>query len=99
MSKFTEILEDIQAEEITVPDNLGDIARMIRRDWGKQGKGVNYAAKPYLDAMASLDSINDKYGYDSGKSIVAYFLSNASSWKGPVAKAVKGKLNKMLKGK
>lgn len=102
MASFNEVLEILEAEEaeaIEVPDTLGAIARLIRKDWSKQGKGINYAAKPYLDAMASLDDINDKMGYDSGRSIVNYFLGNAASWKGPVAKAVKAKLNKMLKGK
>jgi hypothetical protein len=102
MATFLEVLEKLQeaeGEEVVVPDTLGAIARMIRKDWGKQGKGVSYSAKPYLDAMASLDDINDDYGNDSGVSVVRYFLSNASTWKGPVAKQVKAKLNKMCKGK
>jgi hypothetical protein len=72
---------------------LGEIAGDIRRDW----KNVNYAAKPYLDAMLSLNSINDNFYADDGRSIVAYFLSNASTWRGPVAKAIKAELNAMLK--
>jgi len=72
---------------------LYTIAREIRRDWGN----VNYAAKPYLEAMSSLDSIDDNYGYDSGRSVVAYFLSNASSWKGPKAKEIKLELKSLLK--
>jgi len=47
--------------------------------------------------MYNLISIKDKYGQDSGKSIVAYFLSNARSWTGPVAKLVKKELKKRLK--
>jgi hypothetical protein len=73
---------------------LYQIASEIRKDWGSK---VNYAAKPYLDAMASLDSINDRYIMDSGRSIVAYFLSNASSWRGETAKRIKAELNAMLK--
>lgn len=69
------------------------IAREIYRDW----KPVNYAAKPYLEAMSSLDSIADNYGYDSGRSIVAYFLSNASQWKGDTARRIKMELKSMLK--
>ena len=72
---------------------LHEIAREIRKDWAK----VNYAAKPYLDAMASLDSIEDKYHYDSGKSVVLYFLSNASSWRGENAKRIKAELRSMVK--
>lgn len=73
--------------------SLSDIAWEIDNDW----KTVNYAAKPYLQAMYSLESITDKYGMDSGKSIVAYFLSNASQWKGPLAKEIKVELKKRLK--
>ena len=64
------------------------IALDIRKDWVK----VNYAAKPYLDAMLELDSINDKYYEDSAKSVVHYFLSNASSFRGERAKALKTEL-------
>lgn len=73
--------------------SLSTIAREIRADWTK----VNYAAKPYLDAMASLDSVRDSYGYDSGKSVVLYFLSNAATWRGDKAKAIKAELKAMVK--
>ena len=73
---------------------LSDLADIIRRDWGPK---VNYAAVPYLDAMRSLGSVEDNYGMDSGRSIVAYFLSNASTWRGPVAKQVKAELKRRLK--
>jgi hypothetical protein len=72
---------------------LHEIASDIRKDW----KPVNYAAKPYLEAMAQLSSVNDRYGYDSAKSIVLYFLSNASTWRGEVAKAIKVELKSMVK--
>ena len=61
------------------------IARDIYQAWPK----VNYAAKPYLEAMRDLSSINDRYGYDDARSIVLYFLSNAASFKGDQAKLLK----------
>ena len=73
---------------------LYDIAREIRIDWGKK---TNYAAKPYLDAMASLSDVSDSYGYDSGDSVVRYFLCNASTWRGDTAKRIKAELKAMLK--
>lgn len=78
--------------------SLSAIAKEIRSDWGSQGKGVNYAAKPYLDAMSQLDSIGERFYEDDGKSVVLYFLSNAQSWRGEVAKRVKAELNLMAKG-
>ena len=70
-----------------------DIASEIKTDWKK----VNYGARPYLDAMFSLKSINDHYYCDSARSIVTYFLCNASSWKGEKARAIKAELKAMLK--
>jgi len=72
---------------------LNEIASLIYEDW----ENVNYAAKPYLEAMSTLRDIKDNYIQDTGYSIVAYFLSNASSWKGEVAKVVKKELNRRLK--
>lgn len=74
--------------------SLSDIAMEIRRDW----RPVNFAAKPYLDSMSGLDSIHDSDGYDSAKSIVLYFLNNAGSWRGEVAKRVKAELKAMVSG-
>jgi hypothetical protein len=73
---------------------LHQIAYEIKKDWGNK---INYAAKPYLDAMSCLDDINDMYGCDSADSIVRYFLSNASTWRGEVAKRIKSELKSMLK--
>ena len=72
---------------------LYEIAADIRKDWGAK---VNFAAKPYLDAMASLTSVNDNYEWDNGSTIVRYFLSNASTWKGETAKAIKKELKSMV---
>ena len=71
-----------------------EIAREIRKDWGVK---VNFAARPYLEAMLSLYSIDDSYGWDSAKSIVLYFLSNAGTWKGETAKRIKKELKEMCK--
>ncbi len=73
------------------PRSLCVIAREIRRTWPK----VNFGAVPYLDAMGSLGDISDSYGEDSAKSIVLYFLSNASGWRGPEAKRIKAELKKL----
>ena len=74
--------------------SLNEIAHEIRTDWGAK---VNFGAKPYLDAMSTLNSINDNYIFDSGRSIVMYFLANASTWRGETAKRVKAELKGMLK--
>jgi hypothetical protein len=72
--------------------DLNVIAREIKKDWHK----VYFGAVPYLDAMMHLDSIDGDYGCDSAKSIVLYFLSNAKTWRGEVAKRIKAELKGML---
>jgi len=67
------------------------IALDIRQDWVK----VNYAAKPYLDAMLELYSINDPYYHDTAKSVVLYFLANAASYRGDRAKVLKSELKSL----
>lgn len=71
---------------------LYTIAREIKKDWGTK---VNYGAVPYLDAMSTLEKITDSYGMDSAKSIVLYFLSNATTWRGDKAKEIKAELKKL----
>jgi len=86
--------DDFVFENESAPSrSLSVIADEIYKDW----KNVNYAAKPYLEAMQSLDKITDNYYQDSGTSVVAYFLANAQTWKGGKAKAIKKELNAMLK--
>ena len=69
-----------------------EIAREIRKDWGAK---MSIYAKPYVDAMMELSSINDRYMWDSGKTVVLYFLSNAGTWRGDTAKRVKAELKAM----
>lgn len=71
---------------------IQEIAKAISSDWQK----VNYAAKPYLEAMFRIDS-SGNYGMDSWESVTGYFLSNASGWRGDVAKEVKKELKRRLK--
>ena len=70
------------------------IAQEITKDWGTK---VNYGAVPYLNAMTQLYSIDDMYYDDTADSVVRYFLSNARSWRGEVAKRVKKELNEIIK--
>jgi hypothetical protein len=69
------------------------IANEISRDW----KNKYFGAVPYLNAMRDLDSIKDKYIMDSGKSIVVYFLCNATTWRGETARRIKKELKDMIK--
>lgn len=76
----------------TTTRSLSTIAAEIRRLWPT----IYFGAVPYLDAMATLDSPRDTYICESGTSIVLYFLSNATRWKGPDAKRIKAELKAQL---
>jgi len=73
---------------------LSVIAADIRQHWSK----VYFGAVPYLAAMSTLNRINESYGCDDAKSIVLYFLSNATTWRGDDARRIKTELKAMLKG-
>ena len=74
---------------------LYEIAKDIRKHWPK----IYFGAVPYVDAMRELNTINDKYFADSAKSVVLYFLSNASSWRGDDARRIKKELKQMVESK
>lgn len=76
--------------------SLSRIADIIAQDWPVAGQ-MYFGAKPYHSAMYSLETMSDMYGADTARSIVAYFLGNATRWKGEVARAVKKELNARLK--
>lgn len=73
--------------------SIAELAYLIAKDW----KNVWFGAKPYLDAMSYLENIKDYYIFDTGESVVLYFLSNATTWRGETARAVKKELNRRLK--
>ena len=73
---------------------VNTIANEILSTWKKP----YFSAVPYLNAMQNLHTINDMYMYDDGKSIVRYFLANASNFKGEDAKRLKLELKSLLKG-
>lgn len=71
---------------------ISELAAVVTADWERP----NYGAVPYLDAMRRVQSIDDMYFEDSAKSVVLYFLSNASTWRGETARTVKAELKRRL---
>ena len=74
--------------------SISSIAYDIKKSWAKP----YFGAKPYLDAMTQLGDINDKFIDDDARSIVMYFLANASTFRGNDAKVLKLELKNLLKG-
>jgi hypothetical protein len=69
-----------------------EIAADICAEWSK----VDYAAKPYLDALLRLEDSDAMYGADTAETIALYFLSNAGSFRGPKAKTLKAELKRAV---
>ena len=74
--------------------HLNEIASEIKSDWGHR---LSENAAPHVEAMSSITSVGDSYGADTGLSAVAYFLANAQTWRGEVARRVKLELRSILK--
>lgn len=70
------------------------IAAEVEATWLPQ---VDYTARPYLDAMKTLDKITDSYYADTGFAVVSYFLANTSKWRGEDARRIKAELKDILK--
>lgn len=81
------------------PLSIRALALIVCSDWRTKDGTPNiwFGAVPYLQAMLSLESIDDDYGADTGKMVVIYFVSNAAQWRGPVARAVKAELKRRIK--
>lgn len=73
--------------------SLTVIAQDMYRHWSP----VNYAARPYLSAMLSMRCPQEMYYLDSGRSVVEYFLFNASTFRGPEARRIKAELRTLLR--
>lgn len=71
---------------------INAIAREIETVWNK----VAPEARPYLDAMHCLEAPGDYYGADSATGIIAYFLGNATGWRGEDARRIKAELKKII---
>jgi len=69
-----------------------EIAYDIAQHW----TNVYFGAKPYLEAMKTLDKPTDKYFQDSADDIIRYFLVNAKTWRGPIARRIKQELRQLL---
>ena len=85
--------------EDTRPRTIAEVAADIRKAWPKP----YFGAVPYIEAMLEMnvplekDSVRRaKYLYDSATDILMRFLLNASTFRGPSAKALKAELRSAL---
>jgi hypothetical protein len=79
--------------ELTDDTPIWKIALLIESDW----KNIYFGAVQYIEAMSTLDEVDDTYGVESGNDIIRYFLANAMTWRGSTARAIKKHLNARVK--
>lgn len=72
---------------------LHEVARDIRKAWPRP----YFAASPYLEALRDIASTDERFYHETGASVVRGFLANAQTFRGPMAKALKGELKEHLK--
>ncbi len=80
------------AKEKITPRPLPEITREIRKDW----RPMYRPAEAHFEAFEYADNVNQMYGCDSVKSEILYFLGNAGTWKGEVARRVKAELKALV---
>lgn len=86
---------DTDADRETIRQTLevltfAEIVQVIRQDWARP----YFGAVPYLDALGSMDTddLDALYGVERIRDILPYLTGNLTTWRGPVARAVKAEL-------
>jgi hypothetical protein len=77
---------------------LNQLAAEILVDWKESPSTALYRIKglPYIEAMLSMKTCEDRYGLEYGDMIVAHALNCLHQWRGETARKVKLELNEHL---
>ena len=82
------------------PRTIKDIVKDIVTTWGEDKvRTTGYAAKPYLDALAEVETADQVYGAEKAEHLVRYALSNLAQFKGADARRLKEELRAHLPGR
>lgn len=65
-----------------------EIFAEVRQDWKKP----YFGAKPYMEALGQLENWNSRYYAEDARGLGLYFLANAGTWRGEVARRVKAEI-------
>ena len=76
----------------TIKRPVYKIAEDILNDW----TAPYFGARHYLTAMLTINNELEQYGQDSAKTVILYFLSNATTYRGSKAKELKKELQKLI---
>ena len=66
-------------------NSLTALCQSVRKDWST----INPSAEAYLQRIEAIRDLDDRIDGITGVTAIAYFLTFATSWRGPVADEVK----------
>jgi len=69
------------------------VAEEIEKDW----IDITEDCKYYIECMKELKRINNRQGFDSGKTFVVYFLAECILWHTSNSRKLKKELEEMIK--
>lgn len=76
---------------------INELAHAAIADPTLKGSARRFAM-PYLDALTACESIDDYYGMDDARGMLAYALANLTAWRGDSARTWKTAARKLLEG-
>lgn len=77
---------DIQTCTISV------LFRHVKANW----KNPYFGAIPYIDALLCCSELDSVYGVETARDLIPYFLANAQTWRGDVARMIKAELKRRI---
>ena len=75
--------------------DIREAALAYKREKGKAPSWLYYS-EDYLNALLTLNTIDEMYYADTAESVVRYLLSNLNTWRGEQARKIKEELKSML---
>lgn len=82
------------------PRTIKAIVADITTTWGAEKiRTTGYAARPYLEALADIETAEETYGDEKAEHLVRYLLSNLTQFKGQQARVLKEELRAHLPGR
>lgn len=78
------------------PRTIKAIVADIVSEWGDKVNTTGFAAKPYLEALADIETTEEYYGDDKAEHLLRYLLSNLNQFKGQRARELKEELRSHL---
>lgn len=92
-----EIIQDMQREYKEDLQKFEDGSRKSKPKHWREKYYFFTADGSQMGAMLMMNDVNEDFGFDSGKYVVACALGNLQTWKGDKAREIKKELKAMIK--